>query len=233
MIKKFLPFLCIAIISVFYLKDPFINASEFKNGATFVPGSGALYKMEMSGVATDISIYVADHNSGNLDIEYYFSSLAGFKPIEIWQQFRFKPQNKDGEQRAELDQGWILSKELKGPRRLPKAMLKGGAGGPDLMDFVLSGESQARKVATEMVKIPAGETKAFKFLYEKNGQKIEYWVSPDAKPMGLVKLISTGEDPKHQYKLTLQSLLKNVKAKIKADPAAPELSPSEKSELGL
>ena len=71
------------------------------------------------------------------------------------------------------------------------------------------------KVGDELVEIAAGSTKATHNRTTGNGQKVDYWISNDAKPMGLVMLVSKIEKNENQnYSLELISLMENVKAKI-------------------
>lgn len=65
----------------------------------------------------------------------------------------------------------------------------------------------------------------------RDDQTIDFWISDKAGAMGLVKLISQGKkDKNHNYRIELQALIKNVKAKINKKEAVPL---SEKGRLFL
>ncbi len=184
---------------------------------SFPPGKGSVYQLEVQGqkIPMDVSIYVASSGKENVNIEYFISSRESFIPIEMWQQFEITPSSSG----AKVTKGFIQTKELKNPEILSGDYLN-GFDGVRVNDFLFSTESELNKskIGDEMVEVPAGKDKAAHYRTTAKDQTIDYWISPEAKPIGLVKLTSKHpSDPKKNYKLELTSLMKNVKAYI--DPA--------------
>jgi hypothetical protein len=107
---------------------------------------------------------------------------------------------------------------------MPEAYLKGASGGLQVNDFLFSNQAQLDKdkIGVETVEIAEGSTKATHYRTSRNGQTIDYWISDDAKPMGLVMLISKNpKKPEQNYGLELVNLMENVKAKILPEKAVP------------
>lgn len=185
--------------------------------SSFTPGKGTLYQMEVQGqkIPVDVSIYVAASNSSSVSIEYFISSRQSLLPIEMWQQFEIAPSPTG----TKVLKGFVQTKELKNPETLTGEYL-GGLDGVKVNDFLFSneGDLNKNKIGDEMVQVPAGKDKAAHYRVESGGSTIDYWISPSAKPIGLVKLTSSHPtDDKKNYKLELVSLMKNVKPYI--DPA--------------
>jgi hypothetical protein len=69
--------------------------------------------------------------------------------------------------------------------------------------------------------VPASSTPllATRYEQEKEGQVLTYWISDEARPLGLVKLRSRGPKASQNYELVLVSLLKNVGRKIDPNKA--------------
>lgn len=185
---------------------------------TFIPGKGCLYQLEVQGqkIPVDVSIYVADSSKERVSIEYFISSRESLIPVEMWQQFEIVPING----KTNVTKGFVQTKELKNPETLSGDYLKGMQGGVQVNDFLFSNESELNKnkIGIEEVEVPAGKDKATHYRTTSGGQTIDYWISDEAKPIGLVKLTSKhAEDKNKNYTLSLTSLMKNVKAFI--DPA--------------
>ena len=188
---------------------------------TFIPGKGTLYQLEVKGqkIPVDVSIYVASSTASSVNIEYFISSREGLVPVEMWQQFQISPSSSG----AKVSKGYVQTKELKNPETLTGEYLN-GFDGVKVNDFLFSneGELNRNKIAEEVVQVPAGKDKATHYRTVANGQTIDYWISPSAKPIGLVKLVSAHpSDEKKNYKLELTSLMKNVKPYIDPSKAVP------------
>ncbi len=189
---------------------------------SFPAGRGASYKLKMKQDPTPISfsIYVAGTRVDSVHIEY-FMETKGILPVQMWQQFEIginpgKP--------ADIRKGFVLTKELLKPEIMPADYLRGASGGVQVNDFLFSDKAQLDKdkVGEEIVEIAAGSTKAMHYRTSNNGQTIDYWISDDAKPMGLVMLVSKSEKSANQnYSLELASLMDNVKPKILPENAVP------------
>lgn len=185
--------------------------------SSFVPGKGTLYQLEVKGqkIPVDVSIYVASSTTSSVNIEYFISSRESLLPVEMWQQFEIAPSSSG----TKVLKGFVQTKELKNPENLTGEYL-GGMDGVKVNDFLFSneGDINKNKIGDEIVVVPAGKDKAAHYRIESGGSTIDYWISPSAKPIGLVKLVSSHPtDDKKNYKLVLSSLMKNVKPYI--DPA--------------
>lgn len=188
---------------------------------TFTPGKGCLYQLEVQGqkIPVDVSIYVAASSKERVSIEYFISSRESLIPVEMWQQFEISPSSG----RAKVTKGYVQTKELKNPETLTGDYLN-GFDGVKVNDFLFSSESELNqnKIGVEDVEVPAGKDKATHYQTKSNGQTIDYWISDEAKPIGLVKLTSKhATDTKKNYSLALTSLMKNVKPYIDPSKAVP------------
>ncbi len=184
---------------------------------SFPPGRGTLYRLEVQGqsLPIDVSIYVASSSKERVSIEYFLSSRESLIPVEMWQQFEIAPSLAAP---AKITRGFIQTKELQNPEILTPEYMS-GFDGVRVNDFLFSSEAELgkNKVGEETVEVPAGKTKATHYRTTRDDQTIDYWISDEAKPIGLVKLVSTSKEEKKNYKLALTSLMKNVKPFI--DPA--------------
>lgn len=188
---------------------------------SFPAGSGSTYKIKMKKEPTPIflSLYVAGTRVDSLHIEYFLETKS-LMPVQMWQQFEIEVTPKG----AEVKKGYILTKELKNAEIMPAENLKGAEGGIQVNDFLFASkvELDKDKIGDEMVEIAAGATKATHYRKTNNGQTVDYWISQDAKPMGLVMLVSKSEKNEDQnYSLELTSLIENIKPKITPETAVP------------
>lgn len=188
---------------------------------SFPEGKGSLYQLEVQGqkIPFDVSIYVAGVTTSEVRIEYFIASRESLVPIEMWQQFEIAPESSG----TKIRRGFVQTRELKNPETLTGDYLR-GSGGLDVNDFLFSSLAQIDqfKVGEESVSVPAGKDQATHYRKKSGEQTLDYWISPSAKPMGLVKLVSTHpSDPKKNYKLELTSLMKNVKPYIDPTKAVP------------
>ncbi len=188
---------------------------------TFTAGKGCLYQLEVQGqqIPMDVSIYVAGSSKDRVSIEYFISSRESLIPIEMWQQFEISPSSSG----AKVTKGFVQTRELKNPEILHSEYLN-GFDGVKVNDFLFSTESELNKnkIGVEEVEVPAGKDKATHYRTVAAGQTIDYWISDEAKPIGLVKLTSKhATDQKKNYSLALTSLMKNVKPFIDPSKGVP------------
>ncbi len=188
---------------------------------SFTPGNGCLYQLEVKGqqIPLDVSIYVASSSKDRVSIEYFISSRESLISVEMWQQFEIAPSSGG----TKVTKGYVQTKELKNPETLTGDYLN-GFDGVKVNDFLFSSESELNKnkIGVEEVEVPAGKDKATHYRTVAAGQTIDYWISDEAKPIGLVKLTSKhATDDKKNYSLALTSLMKNVKPFIDPSKAVP------------
>jgi len=199
-----------------------LNSSAESLSQSFPAGQGASYKVRMKKETTPVflSLYVAGTRVDSVHIEYFLETKS-IIPVQMWQQFEIGV-NKKGP--AEVRKGFVLTKELTTPEIMPPSYLQGASNGIQVNDFLFSDKAQLAKdkIGDEIVEIAAGSTKATHYRKTNNGQTVDYWISDDAKPMGLVMLVSKSDKNENQnYSIELTSLMENVKAKIVPEKAVP------------
>ena len=197
------------------------NAGERDLSKSFPLGSGARYTLITEGdTRSDLIVSSAESQPKSLRIEYYMKAKNSPIPIELWQQFRIELPASGP---LKVTEGYVFNTTLKNPEKLPDSAL-GGFDGVLTSDFLFSDPAGLAKLkkGEEMIDLPAatgpgGKVKATRFEQDRNGQKVVFWISEEAKPISMIKLISTGPKPEHKYQLILEALVQNVKARI--DPA--------------
>ena len=183
-------------------------------------GSGSKFKVRFTDdpSAVDLSIYITDSNEAQVNVEYYFSTTNSLIPVEMWQQFHFKKSSSGVLPVA----GYVLTHKAGRPEKLPPNYLKVQKG-VQVHDFMFSSKAEIAKdkVGEEKIKTPAGEVLATHYRKKRDGQQVDFWVADEAKPIGLVKLISKGSKRDQRYTIVLGSLIKNVRPSINAEKSIP------------
>ncbi len=178
----------------------------------FPAGSGSRFLLHADTAGdAELVISIAAAETARLSVEYYVSSRAAGIPVELWQQFVLSSPVAGA---PKIEEGYFFAKELTAPEKLTGEYLR-GLDGLVTADFLFPSKQALDKfkVGEESVTVPAGTVKAIHYRQP----PIDYWISDDAKPIGLVKLVSSGDKPKNRYRLELESIVRNVKPKI--DPA--------------
>jgi hypothetical protein len=199
-----------------------VNTFAQSLSESFPAGKGASYKVRVKNSSEPIylSLYIAGTRVDSVHIEYFMDTKT-IIPVQMWQQFEI---GVNGKGPAEIRKGFVMTKELANAEIMPPEYLKGAAGGIQVNNFLFADKAQLDKdkVGEELVEIAAGSTKATHYRTTNNGQTVDYWISDDAKPMGLVMLISKSKtNPNQNYNLELVNLMENVKAKILPEKAVP------------
>lgn len=193
--------------------------------ADYVPGSGSAFRMTSDkGASAELSIYITDSSFSRLGVEYFFST-GDFIKTQLWQQFHLALSGVrpgDGHSLT-LEDGLILSDDMKRPEVMTKDFLNSKNDGVNLEDFFFKkgAEIEKLKVGVEKIEVPAGSLFASHYRRINNGQTVDFWISDKAGAIGLVKLISKGPKTSQNYTIELLSLLKNVKPKINPSEAVP------------
>ena len=186
----------------------------------YVVGEGSEFKMYSEKTEpVYLSIYITESSFTKLGVEYYFAA-GGIFGVEVWQQFGLGLQNKI----LSLDEGYILSNKMKKAEIMTPEFLKNNKNGVQIEDFFFSkmGDIEKFKIGVEKVEVPAGNITCTHYQKMRDDQTVDFWISDKAGALGLVKLVSKGKTNKnHNYRIELQSLIKNVKAKIKKSEAVP------------
>jgi hypothetical protein len=172
--------------------------------------------MQIGGTPTTVAMYFADSSGRNTKaIEIYFRTQGGMVAIELWQQFHMG-QRPSGQ--IKVNDGYVYSDKFE-TRKLDADYLT-GFDGVQVSQFLISSKEDLKRhfIASEKVKVPAGEVTADHYRIERAGQVVDFWIHHDSKPIGLVRLKSSGSELKHNYDMKMTRLLTNVKPKI--DPTA-------------
>lgn len=187
-------------------------------------GEGSAFDLDVMGINTKLYIYISESSKNSVGIEMYFQSILA----ELWQQTLLKVGSQG---KVSPSAAYLLTKGMKAPEQFTMNQLP-AKGGLQLNDFLLPDKKALEqwKVGSESVTTPAGAIKATHYRKKAGDQTIDFWISDEAKPIGLVKLESAGK--KYTYRLLLKSLLKNVKRKINPKLAVP-LSKKGKDLMGL
>ncbi len=181
-------------------------------------GSGSLFELKLSSGVAQIAITVASRTSSDVALEFYFKDLS-FTGIEMWQRFHVQPKGK----KLTLSQGYVLMPQLGGdPFILTDEYLK-GFDGAQISTFMFESADELRqaKVGIEKITVPAGTLEATHYRIIDRDQTVDFWTHESAKPIGIVKMISTGKSLKHNYSLELKSLVTNSAPKIDPKTARP------------
>lgn len=186
----------------------------------YTQGSGAQFAMDLQGTKTEITMSVAYSTKNKMALEIYMNAQNDFLPLEVWQQFHLSPNGR----KLMVTDGYVLNKLIgEQPQRLTAEYLKGYEGGLKMETFLISSKKDLNKhfIKEETIQVPAGKVKAKKYKVHQNGQTIYYWLSDQAKPFGLVKLISTSKKKDQNYNLELTKLVRNVRRRIEPNQAIP------------
>lgn len=182
-------------------------------------GAGAQYTMKIGGATTEVALYFAKAPGTNQKaIEIFFRSPGQLLPIELWQQFHL---GQSGSGQIKVNDGYVYAEKFKA-RKLDPEYLR-GFDGVQVSQFLMTSKDQLKRhfVASEKVKVPAGEVTADHYRIERAGQTVDFWIHHDSKPIGLVRLKSSGQKMKHNYDMQMTQLVTGVKQKIEPSEAKP------------
>lgn len=184
-------------------------------------GNGSRFTMQSQGSTFDLNVGLlkVDPAEGRVIIEVFAAAQLS---DPLWQQFVI---GMKGERPA-VEAGYIQVGD-KAPMVLPKQHLV-GIGGLDVSLFLVS-EGDLRHGSTkdlkhlgqETIATPAGKVSCVHYRVEKPAQQLDFWISDEAKPIGLVRMVSTGTQPSDNYQLELQELLSGIAPKINPAKAGP------------
>jgi hypothetical protein len=187
----------------------------------FVVGTGSKFHLSMKDSPTaELAIYIAESSDQNIAVEYFFHAMNTFVETKMWQQFHMKMGSNGA---IDIHKGYVKTTSVDHPEILPKGFFA-QKDGVQLNDFLFAKEEILNKfkVGDEKIEVPAGSVTASHYRKTNNGQTIDFWISNEAKPIGLVKLVSV--HPKkaiNNYSIELIGLMKNVKATINPKLAKP------------
>jgi hypothetical protein len=189
-------------------------------------GNGSRFTLQSQGSTFDMNVGLVkvDPAAGRTVIEVFAAAQLA---DPLWQQFVISMKGD----RPVVESGYIQVGN-KAPMVLPKQHLA-GVGGLDVGLFMLS-EAELRNgktgdlklVGPETLTTPAGTVACSHYRLDKGGQKIDAWISDEARPIGLVRMVSTGKKTDQNYQMELRELLSGIAPKIdpaKAGPLSDEM----------
>jgi hypothetical protein len=184
----------------------------------FTPGEGAVYDFRLKDAPpSKLSIYITESSFNKLGVEYFFDASNQLFGKSMYQQYalRMTPQ-------MTLTEGYIQTDTMSKPEIMTEEFMRVNSG-VQVEDFLFQKESQLEpyKVGVETVEVPAGSVKAIHYRKKRNGQIVDFWIADDAKPIGLIKLTSTGKKNHQNYTIELINLAQGIKPKIEPKKAIP------------
>lgn len=182
-------------------------------------GTGSEFEMISNGQKVDLSIYIAEKKETQLSVEFHFGTGSLFLP-NMWQRFEFSRTTGA----ISVKKGYIKLNQNERPQIMSKENFEVNRGGVQLNDFLFSDQAKLNKnfIKDEVIETKAGFVIAKRYKQSSGSQTIEYWISSEVRPIGLVKLISKDKKvASNNYSIELKSLLKGVKAAIDPDQAVP------------
>ena len=203
------------MIKTLFLITMLLPATIFGQGfENFKIGEGAKYYIKTQNNAdVEVSIYFADVKKESISVEFFMDAQNTLVPVKLYQQFLLSKKT-DGS--LTIKEGYIQGPDQKHPQKMSSDSFS-NHNGTELNDFLFSDEKTLNTALVEVatLKTQAGTLSANHYRKSHNNQTVDFWIAKEAKPLGLVKLVSTGSKNSNQnYELELISLLKNVKAAI-------------------
>ena len=202
------------------------RAADSLAGLAKEQGNGSRFTLQSQGSTFDMNVGLVkvDPAASRTVIEVFAAAQLA---DPLWQQFVIGLKGD----RPVVESGYIQVGN-KAPMVLPKQHLS-GVGGLDVGLFMLS-EAELRKgktgdlklVGSETLTTPAGTVACSHYRLDKGGQKIDAWISDEARPIGLVRMVSVGQKTEQNYQLELRELLSGIAPKIdpaKAGPLSDEM----------
>jgi hypothetical protein len=184
-------------------------------------GNGSRFKMQAQGGTYDLQVGLVrvDQNFGLVTIEVF--AAAQFAD-PLWQQFILSTSGN----RPKVEVGYIQIGK-RSPMKLQASHLA-GTSNLDINLFLLS-EAELRResmggmksLGKETLNTKAGTVDCGHYRLEGPEQNLDLWISDEARPVGLVRLVSTGKKPADNYRLELEELLSGIAAKIDPGRAVP------------
>jgi hypothetical protein len=179
-------------------------------------GNGSRFKLHAQGSVSDLQVglVTVDQSAARVIVEVFASAQLS---DPLWQQFSLSLKGS----KPQVEAGYIQVGR-RAPMPLPQKTLA-GTGNLDVGLFLLSeadlkgGRTDLKEIGPEAVTIPAGTVTCRHYQMDRPEQKLDVWISDEARPIGLVRLVSVGKKPIDNYRLELEELLSGIAAKI--DPA--------------
>jgi hypothetical protein len=184
-------------------------------------GGGSRFKLHFQGSSSDmhVGLMKVDPAAQKVVLEV-FAKSDYTEPM--WQQFIIGMKGD----RPAIEAGYVQVGS-----RSPMILTAQYLAGTDSLDinmFLLT-EAELRdgkqkhiqRLGQEKVTTAAGAVMSTKYQMERPDQKLEFWLSDEARPIGLIRLVSTGKKTEQNYRLELEELLSGLAPKINPAKAVP------------
>lgn len=206
----------------------FFTAIVFNPNPSFAtPGSGTQFLMTKGTDRNELNIYfLKSPDDKTIMFEVNLKSLTDSESLQISMDQHFQMKKVGGT--FQITKGVIKIPQMDKPQILPAHTLS-GANGVQMKSFLLGSmdEIDGLKIGPEKIKAGAKTFSTIHYQKVENGQTVDFWVSDEAKPIGLVKMISKGSNADMNYELLYQKPLSGMKQKIDPTKAVPLDSTSE------
>jgi len=161
---------------------------------SFPARSGARYAFHSPLGNAAVTLSIVESSGNRVVVEVYFAR-TGLVASSMWQQFVLDVSSG----KPVVREGYLLTGEGRAPERMPSEALA-GLDNASLSDFLITSRAYLErwKKGTERIVVPASGPagiQATRYEQPTGNQVVTYWLSDDAKPLGLVKLVSRGDKP--------------------------------------
>ena len=183
----------------------------------FTPGSGAEYDFHYNKQDAKLSIYIVDSSPKNVSVEFHFGTNTLWA-TNMWQQYKLDI--REGASIG-ISEGYIKTEKNKSSEKMIKEQFSLNTG-VQIHQFLFADKKDIQKsfIGTETIELPAGTIKTDHYRKVSDGQTVDFWISSELRPIGLVKLISKSRiEETNNYKIELSALLKNIKPAIEPKKA--------------
>lgn len=186
----------------------------------YTVGTGNKYLLTVGQDLSDVTIFFVESTPQKLTVEIYIESKTDNPSLQVkmWQQFQLGLVNG----KVSILKGIMKIPQIGKPQILPNEYLQ-GYDGVQMKSFLISSESQlnGKKVTTENVTANGKTFSSTHYRHGENNQQVDFWISDEAKPLGLVKMSSKGGALGMNYTMEYRGSATGVKSGINPAEAEP------------
>ncbi len=183
-------------------------------------GSGATYNLALSSGNSDVTIGFVEQTAQKLVVEIAMKSSGENDGLNATMLQQFQLGLVGG--KIQILKGIMKIPMIEKPQILPAEYLEGFSG-VQVKSFLIgsSKDIDGKKVGEEAISAGGKTYQTTHYRHVENGQTIDYWISDAAKPMGLIKIESSGSSQSQNYKMTLKNSVSGVTTQINERDAEP------------
>ncbi len=195
-------------------------------------GSGNKYQLTLGKDVSEVTIAFVESTADKVVVEIFMDSKTDSSKlgVKMWQQFQLGlVKGKVG-----ITKGILKIPQIGKSQILPAEYLQGYSG-VQMKSFLIgsAGEMSGKKIGTEKITADGKTFECTHYRQGENSQTVDYWVSDDAKPVGLVKLSSAGSGSNSgsggagassggmNYSMIYTGRVSGIKSQINASEAEP------------